>query len=161
LKDKLLDFWRKVLAHADRSATAALGIILLTIIGLYMHERSSEVQPPEDLPRVPFEELLPNDNFNKVQEKYIAVSPDIIQDAKLKPLIEFNMFDLKEVKAQEELEKQFDEQVEQAARMIKDGKKAEALKVLESVLARKPRHVRALDLKNELVPPSPTESPSP
>lgn len=161
MKDKLLDFWRKMLLHADRSVTAALGIILLVIVGLYMRERSTEVAPPEDLPRVPFEELMPNDHFTKIHDKYIAVTPDISQDAKLRPLIEFNMFDLKEVKAQEELQKQFDEQVEQAARLIKDGKKADALKILESVLTRMPRHVRALDLRNELVPPSPTESPSP
>ena len=161
VNDKFQEFGRKILLHMDRSVLAALAVLLAILLALFFIERSHEVQPLADLQALAFEEMIPNPNYNHVVDKYLNLEPDISKNPSLRPLIEFNMFDLKEVKAQEELEKQYDEQAEQASRLIQSGKKTEALKMLDSILARKPNHVRSLDLRKQLVPPTPEPTPSP
>jgi len=160
LKEKLQEIGRKLLANADRTATAFLGVLFLVVIGLFMHELSKGEAEPETPPDNPFRDLLPNEKYDAIAKNFINVDPDIAKNEQLRRLTEFNMFDLKSVKAQEELAKQMDTQVDQAEKLIQEGKKDEALKILESVLARKADHVRALDLKNQILPP-PTTTPTP
>jgi len=161
MKDQLQQLGRKLLENADRTVTAILGLLFLAMVGLLMNELSrgeAELPPP---PPNPFLELLPNEKYDKVVENYINVNQDISKDPEVNPLIEFNMFDLKSVKQQEELAKQLDGQVDQAEQLFQAGRKEEALKLLDDVLARKPDHVRALDLRNQIVPqPTPTPTPT-
>ena len=161
-KEKLQEIGRKLLLHADWTAIGVLAFIFLIVFVLFLKELASSEAPLTELNPVPFKELIPSDNYKKVIGDYVQVNPDITKNAKLRPLIEFNMFDLKEVKAQEEIEKQYNEQVDQATKLYQAGKKDEALKILDSILARKPNQVRALDLKNTILPKPPTTpTPSP
>jgi len=160
LKEQMQQIGRVLLSHADLTATGVLFVMLLIIGGLYFKEQAKQ---PEELPPPPVRNLearLPNDAYNKVMNLFVNVQGDITKDPELRRLTEFNMFDLKSVQAEEKIEAQLDEQVEQANRLINAGKNEEALKILDSVLSRRPRHVRALDLKNQLLPaPSPTPTP--
>ncbi len=161
MKEKLQVFARTLLANADRTTTAVLGIICLATLGLYLQEQSrGEIQPPEP-PPTPWQKPIPNDDYERLVKSYINVNEDISQDPKVRRLIEFNMFDLKSVKAEEALAKQWDAQLDEAERLMQAGKKEDALKILDSVLARKPDLVRALDLRNQIIPqPSPSPSPT-
>ncbi len=164
MNEQLQQFGRKILANADLFATGVLFVILVIMIVLFFHERSQVPDEPPNPPRRVLEERLPNEDFIKLETKYLKARTDIREDPLLRGLVDYNMFDLKSVKKQEEIERELDQRVEQAARLISDKKDEEALSILKAVLAQKPNHVRALDLKNRIAPeptPTPVETPAP
>lgn len=160
-QEKLIALGKKLLVYADRTVFAVLLMILLALIGLYLQEQREETTPYTEPPDVPFkEELVGNPSYEKVQKNYVSTNTDISKDPRINQLVEYNMFDLKSVKAAEELERQFVEQIRQAERLAGEGKNGEAMKIVESILSKKPSYVKALDLKRRLNP-SNTPTPTP
>jgi hypothetical protein len=141
---------KKLLKRADLVATGLLVGLLVLVGSLYLQEASAtlpEYSPPG---APPWNEQIPSAEFSKVEEQFLKAQPAIAEDTRIRRIVQLNMFDLKSVRSQRELEAEISREFSQAEQLFQQQDYDGALQRLDSILQRNPDHTRSLELKKRI-----------
>lgn len=151
----------KLRGQIDKAIVIVFLLFLVGIIYAYLQEQSSSVLIPDPPGRKPFEEYLPNENYEKVIQLFNENS-DLEKNEDFISLGRFNVFDYKTVRDHEIILKEMNQKFAQAQQLYNDAKYEEAREILKDILTVWPAHINSQDLLKKIdeqlsasSPPSP------
>lgn len=163
MNDRLKELLDKALKRLDLTVTGALVVILVLSGYLYLREKNYSLpEPPPPSPKnfnvkfavpgheVPESNLQYGKAVKDIEEKFIAVNPDISESEQGSVLIRRNMFDLKSIEEQQEFVEEINRDYNVAETLYRERKYEEAKALVEDILKRDPNHAEAQDLKRLL-----------
>jgi len=127
----------------------AVLVILLLIAGyLYSQEQSMSSLPIPDVPKASLEPVLPNDNTKAVEAAF-AGEKDIKRSPYMR-LIRYNIFQIVSRQDRQALERQAMTDLVEAQRLLREGKRDEALRQCEKILESVPNHPKTHELMAQI-----------
>jgi hypothetical protein len=165
MNEKFANLIRAAKNHLDRIVVAVIVLLLLAQVGLWMKEKNFVLDPLGVKPSEKPEDPTDPDWVNLVQDTY-GKDKDVTQDELVDGLIKFNMFDVKAVKSQEDINRDIADKFQRAKSLYNQGKKQESLDLLNEILQLDRSYLSAIDLKSkieaEIKPPTePAPAPAP
>jgi hypothetical protein len=178
-KEKMNEILRKMAKRMDLVALSVIGLLLAVSVWLYIQEQGnvlSSAEPPA-VPRwqvkLPIAEAPTQDKADEAKLKHVKSLREAIIDGKkninddesARRLIINNMFDLKSVEEQTQVQKELNERYNLAQKAYDAKQYDEALKIIGEILAKDSRHKNSQELKRRIeqdtraATPPPAEAP--
>ena len=148
--EKITKIIQLIKKNLDRGIFIFL-LILFLIQGVIFFIENSQ-QPPEEPPR-PDKQLpgaIKPESLKLVTDTY-GKDTKFEDDKELSQLGKFNIFDIKQVKGKEALEKETIAKLQQADQFYAKGNKDEALKICIEILVQWRGHLKATELRNKIL----------
>lgn len=150
MKDRLIVLGNQLLKNIDR---VGIGVFLaLFIASGVLFLRESEFIPPEitSPPPSPFEERIPNEEFELVVANMTELDEAIEENPRILRLIQAPMFDARRVRETVEALAEIESDYRRAESALEAGNLTEATRLVESILRRNPTHRRTLVLQEQI-----------
>lgn len=145
--------------HMDRVVIGTLYLLLFALVGIWYMEQAGGDTTAEEGKPASIPDKIPNNPFWTSVQK--MSEPQKIEDyAGIQQIRQYNMFDYKSVKQQEDLLRGLNQKFAQAQEAEKAGRKDEAVKMLKEILQQKPTYRPAQGLLEKLEP-KPAAAPAP
>jgi hypothetical protein len=161
MNEKVENVFRAVKNHLDRVVVVIIVLFFLLQVGLWMKEKTTTAPIPNPKSPVTPEDPTDPKHVELVQSTY-GQDKKIENDPLVDGLIKFNMFDVKAVKSQEEINRDIADKFQRARKLYNQGKKQESLELLEEILQLDRSYLSAIDLKSKIeedLKPPPEEAP--
>lgn len=161
MNERYKELLLKLAKRLDLVALGVLAFLLILSGWLYLREEGYIIdQPPAPPPRT-WQTKLPIEKAGNVDEatskivqnitsSIIKTSANINDDEVARRMIVNNMFDIKSVKEQAQVQKELNEGYNEAEKLFQGGKLNEALAKVNGILQMDPRHKPSLELKARL-----------
>lgn len=149
-KERLAEIGKLLLQRADAVAIALLAVLLG--LGLYLNNRESNWRPPpvEIQAARQINDQMPEAAVELVEETFGARNVDIMADAEASRLVQFNMFERRDLNEQEQLEQAIARDFVRAESLFREEDYDGARQILQSILARNPQHVASMELQQRI-----------
>jgi hypothetical protein len=148
MNDKAAQYKKLLKNNVDRLIIAVMYGLMFFLIYLWQAEQATQTLPPEQLPAKLEDAVARNSAARQIKE--MAQPQSIEQHPAILQVSRFNMFDYKAVKEKDKIEKEANEKISQVEAAMKEGRNAEAKRILEEVLKVIPAHQRARELMEKL-----------
>lgn len=161
MNEKLANAIRWIKNHLDRVVVGFVVVMFLLQVLLFMQDRNQRPPDPPDLPPVALPELIEPEHAKLVESTYGEAKGDQ-QTQWIENLVKFNMFDIKQVRTREDIDREIAEKLREADRLYGQNKKEDALKIVDEILIMDRNVTKAIDLKAKIeaeIKPAPTPNP--
>lgn len=165
MNDQTKELLMKLQKRLDLVMVGALFLLMCVAGYLFINEQGSVLPDPDPPVPAQWEVKLPSEPSKKIAAAYVDTNPKPDESEDVRKAVRNNMFDFKSAREAAVAAKELNQQYNQAEGLFGAKKFSEALKIVESILARDKNHANANDLKKrieaQLNPPKPGATPAP
>lgn len=149
MNEQLTKIWQWMKSHLDRVVVGFVVVMFLLQVVLFMSDRSVRRPDPPELAPIRLQSEISPEHEKLVEVTYAGkTKPE--QTEWIQNLIKFNMFDIKQVKTREDINREIAEKLREADRLYSQNDKAGALKVVDEILILDRNVTKAQDLKAKI-----------